>query len=263
MVRIENSTPPDSDGSLENRLVSVENIVDNTVLITMKVARSLIRSRLSHTIKSQLLSRSTTPLIIRQSSLFSSYASAYPQPKDALKFTFDSDQFKLHKLKEGPKLETYATKEELKQIYNDMFTIRRMELLCDQYYKNKQIWGFCHLYDGQEAVCVGIENALIKGDHIITAYREHGWQYTRGDTVRNIFAEMFGKKSGCARGKGGSMHLYFPANNFYGGNGIVGAQVPVGTGIALASKQKNDGTTCVCAFGDGAANQGQVQSFFH
>jgi len=148
-------------------------------------------------------------------------------------------------------------------IYEDMFTIRRMELLCDQYYKNKQIWGFCHLYDGQEAVCVGIENALIPGDHVITAYRDHGWQYTRGDTIKGIFAEMFGKMSGCARGKGGSMHLYFPENNFYGGNGIVGAQVPVGTGVALASKQKGDGSCVVTAFGDGAANQGQVYESYN
>merc|ERR1712154_4227 len=154
-------------------------------------------------------------------------------------------------------------KEELLTMYNDMFTIRRMELLCDQYYKNKQIYGFCHLYDGQEAVAVGIEAALRSGDHVITSYREHGWQYTRGDTIKNIFAEMFGKKTGCARGKGGSMHLYFPENNLYGGNGIVGAQVPVGTGIALASKQKGDGSCVVTAFGDGAANQGQVYESFN
>eukprot|EP00486_Rosalina_sp_Unknown_P004171 CAMPEP_0201576160 /NCGR_PEP_ID=MMETSP0190_2-20130828/21798_1 /ASSEMBLY_ACC=CAM_ASM_000263 /TAXON_ID=37353 /ORGANISM="Rosalina sp." /LENGTH=411 /DNA_ID=CAMNT_0048006689 /DNA_START=39 /DNA_END=1274 /DNA_ORIENTATION=- len=225
----------------------------------MKVARSLIRSRLSRTIDSNQSLR-----YLSTQRTFASYADEYTS-KEGLNFKFSQDQFKLHRLDDldGPKLETYVTKEELKQMYLDMFTIRRMELLCDQYYKNKQIWGFCHLYDGQEAVCVGIENALKKGDHIITAYREHGWQYTRGDTVRGIFAEMFGKKTGCARGKGGSMHLYFPENNFYGGNGIVGAQVPLGTGIALASKQKGDGSCVVTAFGDGAANQGQVYESFN
>ena len=223
----------------------------------MKVARSLIRSRLSRTTTPSL----SRPLQSPQCAAFGlhSYADAYKPTAGALKFTFESSQFKVHNLKESPKLETHATKEELIKMYNDMFTIRRMELLCDQYYKNKQIWGFCHLYDGQEAVCVGMEHALIPGDHVITAYRDHGWQYTRGDTIKNIFAEMFGKMSGCARGKGGSMHLYFPENNFYGGNGIVGAQVPVGTGIGLASKQKGDGSCVVTAFGDGAANQGQVE----
>eukprot|EP01084_Bolivina_argentea_P214815 364654_1 len=228
----------------------------------MKVAQSLIRSRLGRSIQSLT---SPSSYIIHNHRYKSTYAEQYKNPpKDAIKFTFDQDQFKLHGLPdETPLLETYATKEELIKMYDDMFTIRRMELLCDQYYKNKQIFGFCHLYDGQEAVCVGIENALINGDHIITSYREHGWQYTRGDCVRNIFAEMFGKSTGCARGKGGSMHLYWPQNNFYGGNGIVGAQVPLGTGIALASKQKGDGSTVVCAFGDGAANQGQVYESFN
>jgi len=218
----------------------------------MKVARSLLRSRLSRSAAS-----------LQQHAAFSSYADAYKAPSDGIKFSFDSSQFKVHNLSYSPNLETVATKDEVMKMYDDMFTIRRMELLCDQYYKNKQIWGFCHLYDGQEAVCVGIENALVPGDHVITAYRDHGWQFTRGDSIKNIFAEMFGKMSGCARGKGGSMHLYFPSNNFYGGNGIVGAQVPVGTGIALASKQKGDGSCVVTAFGDGAANQGQVYESFN
>ena len=217
----------------------------------MKVAASLIRSSLN---KNVHLTQS-----IGTKSL-STYAQEYKQPADGIKFTFEASQFKTHRLNESPLLETYATKQELLSMYNDMFTVRRMELLCDQYYKNKQIFGFCHLYDGQEAVCVGMEAALKSGDHIITAYRDHGWQYTRGDTVRAIFAEMFGRQSGCARGKGGSMHLYYPDNNFYGGNGIVGAQVPLGTGIALAAKQKGDGSCVVTAYGDGAANQGQVQS---
>lgn len=193
---------------------------------------------------------------------FSSYADQYPQGQNDIKVEFNSNSYKTHNL-DAPNLYTYTNKDEILAIFEEMFTIRRLELKCDQYYKQKHIWGFCHLYDGQEAVCCGIEAALKPGDHIITAYREHGFQYTRGDSVRNIFAEMFGKKTGCARGKGGSMHLYFPSNNFYGGNGIVGAQVPLGTGIALASKFKGDGTVCITAMGDGAANQGQVYESFN
>eukprot|EP01084_Bolivina_argentea_P304069 525072_1 len=224
----------------------------------MNVAMSLVKSRVNRCIQTNLTK------CVSSHRFASTYASEYKTPPDAIKFKLESDQFKLHNLAdETPLYETYVTKEELMKMYEQMFTIRRMELLCDQYYKNKQIYGFCHLYDGQEAVCVGIESALIPGDHVITSYREHGWQYTRGDTVRAIFAEMFGKSTGCARGKGGSMHLYYPANNFYGGNGIVGAQVPLGTGIALASKQKGDGSTVVAAFGDGAANQGQVFESFN
>jgi len=225
----------------------------------MKIASSLLRTRLQRTLqRSSLQCRG-----MASASASPAYASEYNDPADGLEFTFDKDAFKTHALTDAPLMSTKISKDELLRLYQDMFTIRRMELLCDQYYKNKQIFGFCHLYDGQEAVAVGIEAALIKGDHVITTYREHGWQFTRGDTIRNIFAEMFGKKTGCARGKGGSMHLYFPENNFYGGNGIVGAQVPVGTGIALASKQKGDGTCCVTIFGDGAANQGQVFESFN
>lgn len=186
------------------------------------------------------------------------YAAKFPTPANVFKMNFDEGTYLTHRLDEQPRLFAETNKDEVIKLFNDMLTIRRMELRCDEYYKQKKIWGFCHLYDGQEAVCVGVKAALKKEDHIITAYREHGWAYMCGDTVRGIFAEMFGKSTGCARGKGGSMHLYWPDGHFYGGNGIVGAQIPVGTGIALANKLKGVDEVVIAAMGDGAANQGQV-----
>jgi len=169
---------------------------------------------------------------------------------------FEMQKFDLHKLDKGPVESTTLTKEDATHYYEQMQTIRRMELKADQLYKEKVIRGFCHLYDGQEACCVGIEAALTPKDSVITAYRAHGWSYTRGVTVSAVIAELCGRKLGCAKGKGGSMHMY--NDNFFGGNGIVGAQVPLGTGIAFAHKYKDDGRVCVSLYGDGASNQGQV-----
>uniref|UniRef100_G3VST0 Pyruvate dehydrogenase E1 component subunit alpha n=2 Tax=Sarcophilus harrisii TaxID=9305 RepID=G3VST0_SARHA len=170
--------------------------------------------------------------------------------------SFDIKKCALHRLEEGPPVSAVLTREEGLKYYKIMQTVRRMELKADQLYKQKVIRGFCHLYDGQEACCVGIEAAINPSDHVITAYRAHGFTYARGLSVREILAELTGRRGGCAKGKGGSMHMY--TKNFYGGNGIVGAQVPVGAGIALACKYKSTDEICFTLYGDGAANQGQI-----
>uniref|UniRef100_A0A8D3C936 Pyruvate dehydrogenase E1 component subunit alpha, testis-specific form, mitochondrial n=1 Tax=Scophthalmus maximus TaxID=52904 RepID=A0A8D3C936_SCOMX len=170
--------------------------------------------------------------------------------------TFEVKKCDLHKLDEAPATQVVMTRDEGLQYYRTMQTIRRMELKADQLYKQKIIRGFCHLYDGQEACAVGIEASINLSDHLITAYRAHGYTYTRGGTVKEIMAELTGRRGGIAKGKGGSMHMY--VKHFYGGNGIVGAQVPLGAGVALACKHQGKNQLCVCLYGDGAANQGQI-----
>ncbi|KAL4697850.1 hypothetical protein H8957_001224 [Semnopithecus entellus] len=175
--------------------------------------------------------------------------------------TFEIEKCDLYLLEEGPPVTTVLTRAEGLKYYRMMLTVRRMELKADQLYKQKFIRGFCHLCDGQEACCVGLEAGINASDHVITSYRAHGMCYTRGLSVRSILTELTGRRGGCAKGKGGSMHMY--TKNFYGGNGIVGAQGPLGAGIALACKYNGNGEICLTLYGDGAANQGQIAEAFN
>ena len=162
---------------------------------------------------------------------------------------------------EIPSLELETSKDELLKIYEDMVKMRRMEMAADQLYKQKLIRGFCHLAIGQEAVAVGMEAGMKPSDKLITAYRCHGFALMRGGTVRSIIGELLGRREGIAYGKGGSMHMF--STGFYGGNGIVGAQVPVGAGIAFANKYENKDNCTLALYGDGASNQGQVFEAFN
>ena len=183
---------------------------------------------------------------------------AEPQPfEGAIRVEFDAP-YELHKLDSEPANFTYTTKEELMDFYTLMYRMRRMEISADTLYKGKFVKGFCHLYDGQEAICVGMEAACTFGDSLVTSYRDHCQQLARGDTIAGVLSELLGKHNGCAKGKGGSMHMYHAEHNFFGGNGIVGAQSAIGTGLAFSHQYKQDGCVAMALYGDGAANQGQL-----
>ncbi len=157
-----------------------------------------------------------------------------------------------------------ASKEELLRLYEQMLLIRRFEERAGQLYGLGLIGGFCHLYIGQEAVAVGLQSALDGGkDSVITGYRDHGHMLAYGIEPKVIMAELTGREAGISRGKGGSMHMFSTEHGFYGGHGIVGAQVPLGAGLAFAHKYREDGGVCLAYFGDGAANQGQVYETFN
>ena len=153
--------------------------------------------------------------------------------------------------------------EELLAYYRSMLLIRRFEERAGQLYGMGLVGGFCHLYIGQEAVAVGMEAARGDGDQVITGYRDHGLMLTCGMSARSVMAELTGRAAGASKGKGGSMHMFSPENHFYGGHGIVGAQVSLGTGLAFANRYREDGKVAFVYFGDGAANQGQVYESFN
>jgi pyruvate dehydrogenase E1 component alpha subunit len=148
--------------------------------------------------------------------------------------------------------------DQIKAFYRDMLLIRRFEERAGQLYGMGLIGGFCHLYIGQEAVVVGMQSTIIDKDAIITSYRDHGHMLAAGMDPKGVMAELTGRRDGYSKGKGGSMHMFSREKSFYGGHGIVGAQVPIGTGLAFAHKYNGDNNVSLTYFGDGSANQGQV-----
>ncbi len=147
--------------------------------------------------------------------------------------------------------------------YETMLRIRRFEERTLMLYSQQKIRGFCHVYIGQEAIAAGMATAIRKEDAVVTGYRQHGNAISRGISTKSCMAELFGKATGCVKGKGGSMHFFSREHRFFGGNGIVGAQIPIGTGIAFAEKYRNSDLLCVTMFGDGAARQGALFESFN
>jgi pyruvate dehydrogenase E1 component alpha subunit len=169
------------------------------------------------------------------------------------------------KIERPPEPKRYkASKDELLQLYREMLLIRRFEERAGQLYGLGLIGGFCHLYIGQEAVAVGLQSAMTGGhDSVITGYRDHGHMLAYGIDPKVIMAELTGREAGISKGKGGSMHMFSVEHRFYGGHGIVGAQVSLGTGLGFAHKYRDDGGVCLTYLGDGAVNQGQVYESFN
>jgi pyruvate dehydrogenase E1 component alpha subunit len=160
------------------------------------------------------------------------------------------------------KASEFAREDDL-HAYREMLLIRRFEEKAGQLYGMGLIGGFCHLYIGQEAVVVGMQMAAREGDQVITGYRDHGHMLVTGMDPKGVMAELTGRRNGYSRGKGGSMHMFSKEKQFFGGHGIVGAQVSLGTGLAFANKYRDNGAVCLTYFGDGAANQGQVYESFN
>ncbi|MCE2687867.1 MAG: pyruvate dehydrogenase (acetyl-transferring) E1 component subunit alpha [Rickettsiales bacterium] len=159
-------------------------------------------------------------------------------------------------------IESLSSKDIL-NFYREMLLVRRFEEKAGQLYGMGLIAGFCHLYIGQEAISSGMRHTMIKGDKVITTYRDHGHMITAGSCPKKIMAELMGRRDGSSKGKGGSMHLFDIEKHFYGGHGIVGASVPIGAGLAFADKYLSNNNVTYCYFGDGAAHQGQVYEAFN
>src|SRR5438132_7765013 len=157
---------------------------------------------------------------------------------------------------EEPAAQLDEDRDTLVKVFHQMLLLRSFEEKCAESYSLGKIGGFCHLYIGQEAVGVGAISALRDDDYVITSYREHGQAIAKGISPEAVMAELYGKAGGCSRGKGGSMHLFDKNVNFLGGHGIVGGQIPLGTGIAFASKYKETDQVTLCFFGEAAVNQG-------
>lgn len=165
-------------------------------------------------------------------------------------------------VQKAPQPSKFNKDEEL-QAYYDMLLIRRFEEKAGQLYGMGHIGGFCHLYIGQEAVVTGMQMAIKEGDQVITGYRDHGHMLACGMNPDGVMAELTGRASGYSKGKGGSMHMFSKEKNFYGGHGIVGGQVSLGTGLAFANKYRGNDLVSLAYFGDGASNQGQVYESFN
>jgi pyruvate dehydrogenase E1 component alpha subunit len=164
--------------------------------------------------------------------------------------------------KSAPQIATFSKEQELEALHM-MLLIRRFEEKAGQLYGMGAIGGFCHLYIGQEAVVVGMQMTLKPGDQVITGYRDHGHMLACGMDPRGVMAELTGRRHGYSKGKGGSMHMFSTEKHFYGGHGIVGAQVSLGTGLAFANRYRENDNVSLAYFGDGAANQGQVYESFN
>lgn len=236
---------------------TIKSFVRQLLQQNSKLASSTSKSQMlaSSTVKGGRTSAAAALGMIKSKGLASRVRSMASSSSEKVTIELPESSFSTYNL-DAPSLSVELSKDELLQMYKDMTVVRRLEMASDALYKAKKIRGFCHLSTGQEAVAVGIEHAITKDDTIITAYRCHGFAYMRGASVKGVIGELLGRRDGVSFGKGGSMHMF--AKNFYGGNGIVGAQVPVGLGIAFAHQYKNEKCATFTLYGDGASNQGQI-----